>query len=122
MNTEHYQGWTNRETWAVYQHINNDLAFYHYVKTAQQLIAEGVEAEHAEQIADDSTLKIATSIRFSNWLQEHFEELTVTPVNQLRGPEVLEMLFDIGSLWRVNWAEIATALTDQQVTRGAAQL
>lgn len=92
MADEKYNGWTNRETWAAYLYIANDEGMY----------AEGRDLAKADDHNDGCCLE--------NWFQCLVEDSVEG------GPEFVQMrkmLFDIGSLWRVNWREIQEALTEE---------
>lgn len=72
LNGDRYQGWTNRETWAAWVNITNDVDLYRAFRGSN---AEDLRRDF-ERVAD------------------------------------AEDLLSIGSLWRVNWDEIAKALSD----------
>ena len=99
MNTD-YNGWTNRETWATALHINNDQWLQ---ETAEEYAIQSW-ASHAEEeegryaCASDC---LAESIE--NWITEDLLTLENIAGNQ----GLFSMLTDIGSLYRVNWREIA---------------
>lgn len=80
---EKYNGWTNRETWAAFTWLTNDETMYHDVR-----------GSCAEAIQD-----------YVEGLAEQDERSSV-------GNELMVMFEDIGSLWRVNWEEIAKALSE----------
>lgn len=84
MNNDKYNGWTNRETWAVHLYITNDEGLYHLL---------------SNQTAHD--LKEFFEIEQENMIEGH---------DQTR--EMRMVLTDIGSLWRVNWREVEKALSD----------
>lgn len=90
---EEYNGWTNRETWAVKLHLDNDEALndmaWEYARQWEEAREEKLVWELGE------TLK--------NWIEEDL--LTLENVSGNRG--LWSMLSDIGSLYRVNWQEIA---------------
>lgn len=75
-----YNGWTNRETWAMHLWLTNDEHAYHLFR-GQSAMA----------------------------LAEHFTEECSAP--SLDG-FYLQVLQDVGSLYRVNWQEIAAALAE----------
>lgn len=56
----------------------------------------------------------AEFIRFelADELKRYFDDWTADALEGIESPEALSMLLDIGSLWRVNWDEIAKALAD----------
>jgi len=92
---EEYNGWSNRETWAAALWLNNDSGLYEI----SQDYAKSALEEHPETGAVNCLEE-----SLENLFDEAFsdlEEMTQTG---------LTMLKDIGSLYRVNWREIATTL------------
>lgn len=98
--SEDYNGWSNRETWATALHINNDQALYElsrdYAQTAWNEHAEDGEGQYAT-----ATDCLADTLQ--NWIEEDLLTLENLAGNQA----LFNMLTDIGSLYRVNWSEIA---------------
>ena len=95
MSEDKYNGWTNRETWAVTLHVNND---------------EGLQSEaHDMARADVPVWSLAESFRL--WVEDL---LSVDYWRDEMGcdmPRGLELMRDdCGSLWRVNWRECAESL------------
>lgn len=88
---ETYEGWTNRETWAAALWVNNDQGLY---ETVQEL------AKHAD-CCDSPLMCLEESLEalFDDAFSD-IAEMTATG---------LVMLKDIGSLYRVNWREIANS-------------
>jgi hypothetical protein len=84
--TETYNGWTNRETWATALHISND---------------QGLEDTAAELTRD-----AADVYRLADAL-ECFVDEVLDDDHVRENPHAFMMLTDIGSLWRVDWREIA---------------
>jgi hypothetical protein len=87
---EEYNGWTNRETWATALHINNDEGLY---KTVQDWAVSNLEEQESEAVTvlAESIEDFVTELLDSDW------------------DGVKSMRYDIGSLWRVNWREIANS-------------
>lgn len=100
MNTEEYNGWTNRETWAVNLWLDNDRALYERVSAMAQNTFEEYEGEPDQ---NDGLWTLQEAIK--DLLDEVFTWSNYNLVSQ----ELLSMRDDIGSLWRVNWREIAEA-------------
>ena len=97
--SEEYNGWTNRETWATMLYIDNDQWLQ---ETALNYAREEVQGhDEGEEI---NPYYLGETIK--NWIEE--ELLTLENVSEIRG--LWLMLTDIGSLYRVNYKEIAETL------------
>ena len=91
-----YNGWTNRETWATNLHIDNDEGLSEQMT---EKIRELIE-DHKD---DTDEITYALSMWTENWITN-----LVSPefgCEMSKGAEMIRE--DIGSLWRVNWREIA---------------
>jgi thiamine kinase-like enzyme len=94
---EQYNGWNNRETWAAKLHLDND-----------QYLNE-IAWEYAR--ANTSAYELGETLK--NWVEEDlltFENITV---DNSDGQYLWLMLTDIGSLYRVDWREIAQSYLDE---------
>lgn len=95
MKNDTYNGWTNRETWAVMLHIDN--SFPHVV-------------DDIKDIARQHNLTKATPW-FGDKIRDYFNEMEADHFDNLTRD--MAMIFsDIGSLWRVDWTEIGKHLAD----------
>jgi len=95
MQDQDYNGWTNRETWATALHINNDQTLY---EIAQSYTKEELEGHDKDEAINPYYL--------GEVLRSWIEDDLLTFENMDNGALFL-MLTDIGSLYRVNWLEIA---------------
>jgi hypothetical protein len=96
---DEYNGWTNRETWAVKLHRDNDEALNDYAWEY---------ARHWEEASEErSTYDLGQDLK--NWIEEDL--LTLENIAGNRG--LWLMLTDIGSLYRVNWLEIAQTYAEE---------
>lgn len=93
---EEYNGWTNRETWACNLWLDNDRGVYEDILP---LIEEATEV-----------YKLAESI------QEYMENRLDLRNWNLITQDLISMIEDIGSLWRVNWREIAENKLNEKVS------
>ena len=99
---ENYNGWSNRETWATMLHIDNDEALQEIARDyAKEEIQGHDEGEEINPYYLGQTLK--------NWIEDDL--LTLENISGNQG--LWLMLTDIGSLYRVNWKEIADYILDQ---------
>lgn len=92
---QEYNGWTNRETWAVALHINNDQGLLSPILEVAQL------HENLRELADEIEAFITEVLDFDN-------------ISTNRN--AFMMLQDIGSLYRVNWYEVAGSFAEEKVS------
>jgi hypothetical protein len=93
---QEYNGWTNRETWATALHINNDQWLQETaIDYAKQELNGHDEGEEINPRFLGDTLE--------SWITEDLLTLENIAGNQ----GLYSMLTDIGSLYRVNWYELA---------------
>lgn len=112
MTNQEYNGWYNRETWATALHINNDQALQ---ELAQDYALTALN-EHANDSSDKES-NISSAIycledTLQNWICEDLLTLENVTGNQA----LFNMLTDIGSLYRVNWSEIADSFISELVS------
>ena len=92
---ETYNGWSNRETWCFMLHVQNDE--YLASLFADTVRDERTDPAYAVQRDAEALL---------NWDAYEFETGSLMPA------ELVRMSQDVGSLWRVNWAECTAALLE----------
>jgi hypothetical protein len=97
--TETYEGWTNRETWAVALHINNDQGWQESVLSDVRSV---VSSDRDEEWMD---IRAGRAIREN--VEDRLDPEYQTSLTYLR--ELMTVQSDIGSLWRVNWDELGAA-------------
>lgn len=101
-NTEQYEGWTNRETWAANLWLANDEGLYRSVcDLADEALEEGTEDVGVFDAPEKSAAYLLEAT-----LKDFYEELVGT-LDEAPNASLLNMVTDIGSVWRINWAEIA---------------
>ncbi len=93
MSDETYEGWTNRETWAVKLHWDNNEGDYHYFTAQAKTFKEAGETTYA----------------FADFLKARAEEIKDMVMEGDARQEAKDFIDDVGSLWRVDWVEIAEA-------------
>lgn len=100
---ENFNGWKNRETWAAKLWIDNDQALYEIAREYTQEEIQGHdEGEEINAYHLGQTLK--------SWIEDDLLTLENIAGNQA----LFDMLTDIGSLYRVDWREIAQAFIDDE--------
>lgn len=99
---ESYNGYKNRETWALCLWLNNDQG------DQEQALerAETALSEWDVQQAD----KRQQARYIGQAIEAWFDEMTADAVEDpsARTGDLLRMLFDIGSLYRVDWDEVGS--------------
>lgn len=116
--TETYNGWTNRETWAVALHINNDQGWQESVLDALRYGDYGhggesftlTEARQAYYNSPSAITRSAGEIIRENVEETLFGEYVTDELGRVHPNEhQWSAIRDIGSLWRVNWDELGAA-------------
>ena len=112
---ETYNGWTNRETWAVALHINNDQGWQESVHEALRENASDMDYPDAYRSGsskiDAEDAKNYAASKAGEIVRENVENLlTVDGYEDTFGserPKALQSIAEeVGSLWRVNWTEL----------------
>lgn len=98
--TEKYQGWANRETWALMLWINNDQGLYETFRDATRGL-RGVKSWIAEDTVKDLVEQYFTP---DGWYEMTGDAFANAPT--------YAAAFEIGSLWRIDWAEVTAALLE----------
>lgn len=97
---ERYQGWTNRETWALMLHVSNDQGLYHEFRDIVRPDGD------AEQWALEGAVK---DLAESYFTPDGYYEMTG---DVIQNGSTWQAMQEIGSLWRVDWAEATAALLE----------
>ena len=121
MTTEGYNGWKNRETWALMLYVNNEQGLQ---EQALEAVTEafGDMDDHDGSVtngSDVSDLRMSLICLARDAFQEWAEGwLTVDGYQQQFGDDmpvvIVRMLEDIGSLYRVGWYECAESLLERK--------
>jgi hypothetical protein len=98
---EMYEGWTNRETWACYNHLTSDE--YWKVTVLRTLITHSGPGDTLKEICD-------------LWINKLFMG-TITGGNSRGSYRQFwcSFLTDVGSLWRVDWEYVARRLLEEML-------
>ena len=113
-NRETYNGWANRETWAVALHINNDQGWQESVLETVRNTVDGITQDPPAWLDPADLNDVFYANRAGDAIRENVEELFDAEgfepgeyTERLR--DVLRVVTDIGSLWRVDWRELGAA-------------
>jgi hypothetical protein len=98
---ESFNGWSNRETWATALHINNDAVLWETSVNYTRNVLARTPLLYPEERASYASAELADVL--ASWIQDDL----LTPGNLAGNYQLWLMLTDIGSLYRVNWREIA---------------
>jgi hypothetical protein len=108
-----YNGWSNRETWATALWINNDHGLYELAsENICQLFLENMDIDDRENGYMDGL------IAAEDWLKDWVEDLFSFDYWADMGGmtrDIYSMISDIGSLYRVNFREIAENWLDDEI-------
>ena len=96
---ERYNGWANRETWAVSLYLNNDQTWQEDCLALAREAAGGYVGRTADALAGDA-------------VREYVDELAGYVSDGFAGSDLRAAILDIGSLWRVDWREIGASFLE----------
>lgn len=105
-----YEGWTNRETWAVSLHLSNTEELY---SELLEVVKDGVDGTHRWATNRDPEVGVVQRVADSieSYVESLFEPVFHAP-GEWVPKAVLLMAQEVGSTWRVNWRELAEAYID----------
>jgi hypothetical protein len=104
--TETYNGWPNRETWCLQLWLSNDEGLYNMTRERVADMLHDLVYPHWIDEDDAEQVKRYRGRKAGETVKELWEELT-DPDEQLMSAEnILTMVRDIGSDYRVDWDEI----------------
>jgi hypothetical protein len=101
MEIQEYNGWSNRETWAANLWLTNDYGMTKDLEIYFQELHKEEEPTTPEIFRDFTEY-------IENYVGELFEFENLNPTTH-------SMMSDIGSLYRVNWREIAEGFKEALV-------
>jgi len=119
--TERYNGWANRETWAVALHINNDQGWQESVLETVRNTVDGITQDPPAWLDPTTeTTDVFYANRAGDAIRDNVEETLYALTDAIiesgdardRGRALdtyRGIVTDIGSLWRVDWRELGAA-------------
>src|SRR5690348_15456796 len=72
---ERYNGWTNRETWAVALHINNDQGWQESIRETVRNTVEGIQQDPPVWLAPEDPTDVFYANRAGDAIREDVEEV-----------------------------------------------
>lgn len=104
MSDDTYNGWTNRETWAIQLHLGNNEGDYRLATEKAQGFVAAYEDDDAPETREGAIFDMA------NWIEEWTREAFDSVLYPEDGPPTEEarlLISDVGSFWRADFYEIA---------------
>ena len=113
-NDQTYNGWTNRETWALVLHLDNEQSTYEYAREQATAAYDDALTEAGQDYPEwpeDQRAALARS-KTADAMRELAEALYTRDgyVDATGGSwpdDLADAASDIGSLWRIDWLEVA---------------
>ena len=114
--SEDYNGWKNRETWAVMLHLDNDRGLYaDYHELYDEIINDPDTFRDEYDIIGDPQRSILYC--FTDQLRRWVEDIIHPHYWKEQGVDMPEwainMMIDIGSLWRVDFDQIGRRIVEE---------
>jgi hypothetical protein len=104
---EEYNGWKNRETWALALWLDNEQGWQEMIQELAVQALNDTPLLEPENRVIVATSKLALLLR--EWVEEELLSLESISNNQA----LFNMLTDIGSLYRVDYREIAKGYIEE---------
>lgn len=110
MTTQDYNGWTNRETWAFNLWIDNDQGLQEMAEDYARTSLENHRNDNAEEPeAGLSSAVYCLEESLKYWAEEELFTFESVSNNEA----LFNVLTDIGSLYRINYREIADSMISE---------
>lgn len=117
MTNDDFNGWANRETWALALHLSNDEGIYNLVS---QLARDTWEAAARDPYVLDATLtrQALARHRLAGVLKDLIEEWATDVQDASTGPgrvhqTIASLVLEVGSWWRADFPAIAESYIDE---------
>lgn len=117
MSDDTYNGWTNRETWALKLWLDNDQNLYamahERVGVALMVLRDDDSAAYPSWCDTVEERAKWDALRAGEAIKDLWEELTDPDEGLMGAEQALSMVKDVGSDYRVNWDEIGAAYVEE---------
>lgn len=114
--SETYNGWTNRETWALALHLSNNEGDYDAASNQALYELRHALDETTDLPIEHTASRIALSCMTSwleEWAQEVYDSVLASEEDTYGNSAARMLVSDVGSLWRVDFREIAEHYIDE---------
>jgi hypothetical protein len=109
-NDQEYNGWSNRETWAIQLHLSNNEGDYDLMReTAREILSE----EHTPGTFAFTSAVGAMANYIKEWTEEVFNDVLYAHENGSTNEAGRSFVADVGSWWRADFYEIAEHWIDE---------
>tara|TARA_R100000152_G_C6745083_1_gene168737 strand:+ start:617 stop:1009 length:393 start_codon:yes stop_codon:yes gene_type:complete len=113
--SEDYNGWKNRETWAVMLHLDNDRGLYSdYHELYEEIINDPNSFRDEYDIIGDPQRSILYC--FTDQIRAWIEDILHPNYWKEQGVDMpewaIDMMIDVGSLWRVDFDQIGRRIVE----------
>lgn len=95
-----YNGWANRETWALGLHLSNDWGLYH---TCLDMVAHLPRTREGAHQGGDL---------FQEWFTERYDDMLEAATDAGVPKWITMAVSDLNTLGRIDWVEIAESFME----------
>lgn len=108
-----YEGWTNRETWAINLHLSNNEGDYRQMcERAEEIVQE---RDIVIEAGDKSGAISVMADYIKDWTEEVFDLVLNPEDGEIANKEARMFISDVGSWWRADFYEIAEHWIDDAI-------
>jgi len=110
-----YNGWTNRETWAIALHISSTEEIYRPYRNIAIELAKQCKETHPDNWEDET--RYTCFQVFSKTVEEDFSlDTYYEPDKMFKIPRhFANAIIDVGSVWRANFREIGNMMAEMGI-------
>ena len=99
-NSDEYNGWVNRETWATALHLSNDEGLY---RECVELVANEMAHGHS---------MVAAGEAIAEFVSEFVQDPVFHTDTEVAPHWARLMASDVGSFYRVDWTDVAESFNE----------